>query len=54
MRSRVKDLHYEYCVPKPVFHFRLYDTKLEPYPETETEEAQAEINSIDIFCNLVT
>lgn len=53
MRSRVKDLHYEYCIPKPQFHFKLWDTERQTYPDNETEEAQAEISSIDIHVHLV-
>jgi hypothetical protein len=53
MRGRVSDLHYEYCAPKPTYKFKLWDSQREPYPDNETEEAQAEIASIDIYVNLV-
>lgn len=52
MRSRIKDLHYQYCVPKPKFHFRMVDTEKETYDE-ESEEAQRQRDSIDIYVDLV-
>ena len=53
MRSRVKDLHYEYCAVKPKPIFTLIDSELTNYPAEETEEAQAQINSINVYVNLV-
>lgn len=51
MRSRVKELHDEYCKPKPLYHFRLWDSELATPPE---EEAEAEHLAIDVYCHLVT
>ena len=49
MKSRVNDLYYEYCTPKPTYFIRVYDTEIELYPEVN----QAESDSIDIYINIV-
>jgi hypothetical protein len=53
MRSRIDELHYQYCVPKPEFKFHLFDTEQEEYPDDESEAGQAQIQSINIYVNLV-
>ena len=53
MQSRVKELHYEYCAPKPERFFNLWDSdKISP-PAADSEEAKAEKESINIYIHLV-
>ena len=49
MRSSVRDLHYEYCVPKPKYHYKLWDDEVEKFPSVNDAETQ----SIDIYCHVV-
>lgn len=53
MRSRVKELHYEYCAPKPIRFFTLWDSHVQSPPDAESPEAIAERESIDIYIHLV-
>lgn len=54
MIGRVRDLYYEYCVPKPKFSFQLWDTQCSTFPDEDTPQAQTERESIDIYVHLVT
>lgn len=49
MRSRVAELHYEYCAPKPECKVKLWDTLKESFPA----ENQEEETSINIYVHLV-
>lgn len=49
MKSRVNELYYEYCIPKPVYFVRVYDTQIEQYQTTNISEE----DSIDIYINIV-
>jgi len=53
MRPRVKELHYEYCAPKPIRFFTLWDTEVKSPPDHDSPEAIAERDSIDIHIHLV-
>lgn len=53
MRSRVKELHYEYCAPKPKRFFTLWDSAMHSPPDVDSPEAIAEKESIDIYIHLV-
>lgn len=53
MLNRVKDLYYEYCTPKPERFFILWDADISMPPANDTQEAQAERDSIDIHIHLV-
>lgn len=53
MRSRVKELHYEYCAPKPKRFFTLWDTQLARPPSDDSDTAQSERDSIDIHIHLL-
>ena len=45
MRGRVKELHYEYCVPKPQHFITLIDTdKMDVPPLVEPEKSSIDIN----------
>ena len=48
MRSRVSELHYEYCVKKPEIYFKLIDSRIEEYCVNEEEQ-----NSIDWYVCVV-
>ncbi len=53
MRSRVKELHCEYCAPKPERFFTLWDTHISQPAANDSAEAQAERDSINIYVHLV-
>ena len=53
MRSRVQELHYEYCAPKPKRFFTLWDTHIKKPPSDDSPEAEAERESIDIHIHLL-
>ncbi len=53
MRTRVAELHYEYCAPKPKRFFTLWDTNLHKPPANDSPEAIAERDSIDIHIHLL-
>ena len=53
MRSRVKELHYDYCAVKPERFFTLWDTdKVQP-PADDSPEVAAERESINIYIHLL-
>lgn len=53
MRSRIRELHDEYCAPKPLYHFKLWDSAISS-PPVGTPEAEAEHCAVDVYVHLVT
>lgn len=53
MRTRVKDLHDQYCAPRPNFYYQLWDSEKSMPADAESPEAIAERESINIYCHLV-
>ncbi len=53
MLSRVKELYYEYCTPKPKYHFNLWDAEKVSLLTQSHPTAMQEREGIDIYVHLV-